>query len=92
MRIFLLLCFIGVAFPWRAFSQHVSVSCWVVGTRQGRDVPIAPKPSENAISLCGGCGAVRTPRPTGVTVDSLARMQADLQGGASLLRVCELAE
>lgn len=35
MRIFLLLCFIGVAFPWRAFSQHVSVSCWVVGTRQG---------------------------------------------------------
>ena len=29
-----------------------------------RQVPIAPKPSENAISLCGGCGAVRTPRPT----------------------------
>ena len=32
--------------------------------RVGRDVLIAPQPSENAISLCGGCGAVGTPRPT----------------------------
>ena len=30
----------------------------------GRDVPIAPQPTENEIPLCNGFGAVRTPRPT----------------------------